>query len=95
MPYAIDEEKLNSPNMKMLDINNPPLKQIPYQPFPKMVYLHPKDKTKEHKFKVVQDQHELDQALKQGWRTQGHVPVAPVIDDSDEFEADIPEKVKK
>lgn len=95
MGYVIDEEKLNSPNMKVMDINNPPIKQVPYQPFPKMVYLHPKDKTKEARTLIVNDQRELDEALKKGWRKEGHVPTAPEVNLSDDFEADVPEKVKK
>lgn len=77
MPFAVDEDKMTSASMQVMDIGKPPLKQIPHMEFPKMVYLHPKDKTKEHRTKVVKDRDELDAALKQGWRKNAHVPVAP------------------
>lgn len=91
MPYALDQEALDSPNMKVLDINKPPTKQIPHQPFPKMVYLHPKDKTKEHRGRVVQNQVELEAAQKQGWRIDAHVP-EPLPDtalEGFEYEAEV------
>jgi hypothetical protein len=91
MPYEIDQEALDSPNLKILDINKPPVKSVAYQPFPKMVYLHPKDKSKEHRGKVVQDADELEAALAQGYKLKSHVPVAPVEDLSENFEAEIPE----
>jgi len=53
MPQAIDQEALDSPNLKILDINKPPSKSIPYEEFPRMVFLHPKDKTKEHRTLTV------------------------------------------
>ncbi len=74
MPRKIDQEALESPNMKILDINNPPTMQMPYEPYPKMVYLHPKDKTKEHRYKVVQNAPELEAAQKQGWKNVPHIP---------------------
>lgn len=85
MPYAINEELLSTKTS--LDIANPPVMSIPHQEFPKMVYLHPKDKTREHATKIVHSASELEAAKKQGWRPQPHVPVAvdPVVD-SGEFE---------
>jgi hypothetical protein len=91
MPYEIDQEAVDSPNLKILDINKPPVKSVAYQSFPKMVYLHPKDKSKEHRGKVVQDADELEAALAQGYKLKPHVPVAPVEDLSENFEAEIPE----
>jgi hypothetical protein len=91
MPYEIDQEALDSPNLKILDINKPPVKSVAYQPFPKMVYLHPKDKSKEHRGKVVQDADELEAALAQGYKLKPHIPVAPVEDLSENFEAETPE----
>lgn len=88
MPRVIDQEALDSPNLKILDINNPPTKQVPYEAFPKMVYLHPKDKTKEHRTKVVQTPDELEEHETKGWKKNPHIPVEPVEDLSDEFEAD-------
>ncbi len=76
MPFAIDQEALESPNMKVLDINKPPVKSISHQPYPKMVYLHPVDKTREHRFKTVANPQELDAATKEGWRIHPHVPTA-------------------
>lgn len=87
MPKALDEDKLNSPDLKILDINNPPVKDIPYQAYPKMLYLHPKDKTKEHRTIVVQDAAEHDAHEAKGWKTKPHIPVEPVENLSDEFEA--------
>ena len=95
MPYAIDEEKLSDPSMQIMDPAKPPIKQIPYQPFPKMVYLHPKDKTKEHRAIVVNDQAALDNAMKQGFRLEQHIPEAGPVDLTAGFEADVPELVEK
>jgi hypothetical protein len=83
MPKQIDTDRMSE--LKVLDISNPPVKEIPHQAFPKMVYLHPKDKTKEHKFKVVQSQEELDAHAKQGWKTKPHIPEVPVVPETDEF----------
>lgn len=88
MPRAIDTEALESPNMQVLDINNPPTKSIPYEAFPKMVYLHPKDKSKEHRTLIVNNEHELDTATEQGYKLKPHMPVAPVEDLSEHFESE-------
>lgn len=45
--------------------------------FPKALYLHPIDKTHEHKSIVVQTKREMDQALSEGYKVEPHVPVAP------------------
>lgn len=76
MPMAIDEEALNSPNLKVLDIHHPPMKAIPHEEFPRAVYLHPVDKTKEHRAKLVVGKRELEAALKQGYKLNPHVPEA-------------------
>lgn len=73
MPFAIDEEALNSPSLTQLDIAKPPTKSIPYQAYPKLVYLHPKDKTKEHEFLQVNNEDELDAAQKQGYQLKPHI----------------------
>jgi len=86
MPYAIDEDKFSE--LKVLDMNAPPTKSIPYQPFPKTVYLHPKDKTKQHRAKIVETAEELDAAQKQGWKTAPHMPEEVVEDLSEHFEAE-------
>lgn len=88
MAFALDEEALNSPNLKIMDINKPPVKAIGFDNFPKMIYLHPKDKTREHLTKVVANDEELKEAQKQGWRTKPHIPIAPVAHEMDmgEFE---------
>lgn len=88
MPRAIDQEALESPNMKILDINNPPTKTIPYEAFPRMVYLHPKDKTKEHRYQVVNNAAELEAAQQKGFKIQPHVPEAATEDLSIHFEAE-------
>lgn len=91
MPRQIDQEAIDK--AKVLDLNAPPTTSIPYQPFPKMVYKHPKDKTQEHKYKVVYNEQELAEALKAGWRKDGHVPVAPPVLDEDLYEG--PEETPK
>lgn len=83
MPKAIDTERLEDPSMKVLDINNPPTKNIAHEAFPKMVYLHPKDKTKDHKFAVVHSADELELHEKQGYKTSPHIPQAVPEDLSD------------
>jgi hypothetical protein len=77
MPFAIDQEAIESPNMKVMDINKPPIKSIAHEKFPKAIYLHPVDKTKEHKAKIVKNDEELKVAMKQGYKLNPHVPVAP------------------
>lgn len=94
MPKAIDQEALESPNMKILDINNPPTKNIPHEHYPKMVYLHPKNKTQQHKHKVVHTAEELEAAEKQGWKTKPHVPVAVTEDYGEDFEVETDKRKK-
>lgn len=87
MPFAIDQEKLDSPNTKILDINNPPLKSIAVHEFPRMVFAHPKDKSREHKTKIVHSADELKAAQKQGWQLKPHIPqVAEPEVDPGEYE---------
>lgn len=86
MPLAVDQEALNDPSLKVLDILNPPTKQIPYAAFPKAVYLHPKDKTKDHRTKTVESAEELDAATKEGWRLKPHVPIAAADPELAQFE---------
>lgn len=91
MPHEIDTDKLNDPSLQILDIGNPPRRQIPHQSYPKMVYLHPKDKSKDHLTKIVHNEAELDGAEKQGWKTKPHIPVEKAVDLSEHFEAETPE----
>lgn len=86
MPYAIDEEKFSE--LKVLDMNAPPTRSIPYEAFPKMVYLHPKDKTKEHRYKTVETPSELEAAQREGWKTIPHTPIEVAEDLSEHFEAE-------
>lgn len=95
MPFAIDQEALESPNMKVLDINKPPTKNIAHQPFPVMIYLHPKDKTKEHRYQVVNTPEEFDAAEKRGYKTTPHIPQAVIEDLSVDFEAEAPIEEKR
>jgi hypothetical protein len=74
--------------LKVLDMNNPPTKNIPHESFPKMVYLHPKDKTKQHLSKIVNTSEELEDAAKEGWKTKPHNPEAVAVDLSEHFEAE-------
>ena len=97
MPSQIDEEKMSSGDLKVLDINNPPLKHVPHQNYPKIVYLHPKDKTKEHRFLVVNNADEHDDAAKKGYKTQPHIPVEgpdAELADFEGFEADTEEEAE-
>lgn len=59
------------------------------QGFPKMVYNHPKDKTKEHKHIVVKSPEELKDALHKGYKEKPHIPVQPKEKqfEGDEYEA--------
>lgn len=91
MAFAVDTEKLNSPDMVTMDIGKPPIKQIPYQAYPKMLYLHPKDKSREHLTKVVSSEEEKTAAMAQGWRVEPHIPVPNVASLHADFEAEIPE----
>lgn len=85
----IDEEKLK--DLKILDINNPPTKPLSYQAFPKVVYLHPKDKSQEARPKLVHDEAELKAALARGYRKEVHVPaVDKEAAELEGFDAEIP-----
>jgi len=88
MPYEVDSDILDSPNTKVLDINKPPMRVIPHLEFPRMVYLHPKDKQKEHRSLIVPDKKELEAAMKKGYKLQPHIPVPPPENEiiSGEFE---------
>ena len=90
MPFAIDEAAINDSNLKVMDILNPPTKAIAFQEFPKMLYLHPKDKTQEHRTRVVQNVTEQEAALAQGWRIQPHIQQEAAVDLSVDFEAEMP-----
>jgi hypothetical protein len=94
MPYEIDTDKLNDPSLQVLDIGKPPVRQMAHQPFPKMLYLHPKDKTKEHRTLIVHSDSELEAAQSKGWKTQPHVPVEALEDLSKHFEAESPQPSK-
>src|SRR6185437_12988538 len=39
-PFAIDEEKIKE--KQAMDLNNPPVRSIPFQEYPRLVYKHPK-----------------------------------------------------
>ncbi len=91
MAFVIDEEKINNADMRIMDIGRPPIKQVAYQAYPKMLYLHPKDKTKEHLTKIVQNEAEKLAAVSQGWRTEPHIQQAAAVNFSGDFEAEIPE----
>lgn len=75
MPFEIDTEKIADPK-KVLDIANPPVRAIPYNQFPKMVYLHPEDPTETHKTAIVHTQAELDEHLAAGFVVKPHIPKA-------------------
>lgn len=86
MPYAVDQEALNSPDLKILDLAHPPMKAIPHDEYPKMLYLWPKDRTKESKTTIVQDAAEKEAALRKRWRLKPHIPEAPSDPTLEEFE---------
>ena len=94
MPFAIDDAAINDSNLKVMDILKPPTKSIPFQEFPKMLYLHPKDKTKEHRTRVVQNVTEQEAALAQGWRIQPHIQQEAQAPLSDDFQVDMPEQAE-
>lgn len=91
MPFAVDEQALESPDLKILDLSRPPMKSIPHMEFPMMLYLHPKDKTKESRTRIVASKEEKDAAIREGWRTRPHIPEAPPDPTLAEFEYEAPE----
>lgn len=94
---AIDDEKMNDLKAgKSLDIAKPPVKQIPFAEYPKAIYLHPKDKSKDHRSIVVNNKEEEDAARGKGYRLQPHVPVHPEphVADIEDFEVDEPKAAK-
>jgi|SRR6478609_501616 len=91
MPSIIDEEAMQQKGKGNLpfDMNKPPLKAIPHQDYPKMLYRWPKDKTLHptSKTAIAKDAEE-EKALKvKGWRDQPHVQEHPE-EAPDGFEAD-------
>lgn len=95
MPFEVNQEELESPSMKILDISKPPMKSIPHREFPKMVYLHPKDKAKQHKTQIVLSPEQFETAERQGYKTTPHIPREPVIDLSEDFEAEPDAEAKR
>jgi|SRR6185312_7787076 len=77
MPYAIDEEKMAAKTVgnQSYSLTNPPLKFIPHQEFPKMLYLWPKDKSLPPTSKTitVNDAKEEKAMLAKGYRDKPHV----------------------
>lgn len=53
------------------------------QEYPKALYLHPSDETKEHKAITVRDPAEQEEAESSGYQVTPHIPVSP-----DDFVAD-------
>lgn len=47
---------------------------VPKQEFPKMLYLHPADKTQEHKFIIVNTEGEMDAATDKGYKVEPYIP---------------------
>lgn len=90
MAYEIDTDKLNDPSLQILDIGKPPVRQMAHQSYPKMLYLHPKDKSKTHRTTIVHTPDEQDAHESKGWKTKPHIPVEPVEDLSEHFEAEAP-----
>jgi len=91
MPYTIDEAAFTAG--KNIEAQRPPVKQIPHLEYPKMLYLHPKDKQRDHRTVLVNSAEEEKKYRDQGWRTTAHVPAgAPVV--PDDFEADLGEAKK-
>lgn len=86
MPRQINQEKMEGSDMPTLDIGNPPTMDMPHEAYPKIVYLHPKDKTKEHLYKVVRSEDEHDAAAKKGYKDKPHVPVPVEEDYGKDFE---------
>ena len=93
MPFVIDQEKMNDPSTVTMDIGKPPLKYMQHEEYPKMLYLHPKDKSKEHLTKIVHDADERDAAMNEGWRQTPHIQQFQTSTIPSGFEADIAEPV--
>lgn len=49
--------------------------------YPKMLYLHPVDKTQEHKFVTVANCEEEKEAVGKGYKLEPHVPVPADVKD--------------
>lgn len=88
MAYEIDTDKLNDPSLQILDIGKPPVRQMAHQSYPKMLYLHPKDKSKTHRTTIVHTPDEQSAHEAKGWKTKQHIPVEPAEDLSEHFEAE-------
>lgn len=82
MQQTVDTDRLGG--LTSLDLSRPPMKEIGLIEYPRMVYKHPKDKTKEHKIRVCETKSELDQALKEGYNLKPHVPQPAAESEDDE-----------
>lgn len=88
---AIDEAKMKE--LKSMEVGKPPTKDIGFIEYPKVIYLHPKDKSKEQISKTVQDKAEEEKFLKLGYRLKPHVPqIEEALPEG--FDADVPEAPK-
>lgn len=88
MPFEIDTDKIDDPSLQILDIGRPPVRQMAHQHYPKMLYLHPKDKSKMHRTIIIHTPEEQDAHESKGWKTKPHIPVEQVEDLSENFEAE-------
>jgi hypothetical protein len=92
MPSAIDTEFLNKEGPKTMSLHAPPVKSIPHQEYPKMLYLWPKDK-KLHPtaMTAVANNAEEEKALAaKGYRTKPHTQEFEAVDMPEGFEPDLP-----
>lgn len=77
MQQEVDQEAIDK--KMVLDMAKLPQRDIGFQPFPQMLYKHPKDKAKEHITRIVRDKQEREQQIKNGWVEKPHIPVIPEV----------------
>lgn len=79
MAKTVDEEAIAKATS--MDLSKPPVKEIGYLEYPRMVYKHPKDKTQEHRTHIVNSKAEFEAAMDQGYLKSPHIPEAPADED--------------
>ena len=65
-----------------------------FQEYPKMLYLHPVDKTKDHKVLIVKTPDEQNNAFSKGYKQEPNVPVTPASEQYEGISYEVPEEAQ-
>lgn len=71
MRAIVSHHDITSGKVASFDLNKPPQQGLVFKPFPKMIYHH-----KKRIYRIVDDEHQLEEQLAQGWDTKPY-PMEP------------------